>query len=147
MMRMWIPLSPESDSSASGDRLTPCERANLTGFSCQPFTVLIIASMSRAEITDVEQGEKKRASFTTHAKNPSPSISHDYLWMSLAFTKQIKKFLQFLIFFFLPNYWNVHERKSTLLHGFPTRNPFLPSHCLKPSSPTSIWSGFWNSHQ
>lgn len=100
MMRMWIPLSPESDSSASGDRLTPCERANLTGFSCQPFTVLIIASMSRAEITDVEQGEKKRASFTTHAKNPSPSISHDYLWMSLAFTKQIKKFLQFLIFFF-----------------------------------------------
>lgn len=43
---------------------------------------------------------------------------------------------------------NMQERKNTLLQGFPTWNPILPSHCLKPSSPTSIWSGLWNnSHQ
>lgn len=43
---------------------------------------------------------------------------------------------------------NMQERENTLLQGFPTWNPILPSHCLKPSSPTSIWSGLWNnSHQ
>lgn len=31
--------------------MTPWERANLTGFSIQPFIVLVMASMSRAVIT------------------------------------------------------------------------------------------------
>lgn len=60
MIRICMPFCSESDSSASGDRLIPCERANLTGFSCQPFTVLTIASMSRAVITIEEQEEKKK---------------------------------------------------------------------------------------
>lgn len=67
-MRIWIPFSSESDSSASGDRLTPWERANLIGFSCQPFTVFTMASMSRAVITESEEGKKrKRVGFTTCA--------------------------------------------------------------------------------
>lgn len=40
-----------SGSSAKGDTVTPWERANFTGFSNQPFTVLTIASISRAVMT------------------------------------------------------------------------------------------------
>ncbi|TNN58075.1 hypothetical protein EYF80_031747 [Liparis tanakae] len=57
-MRIWIPSS-ESDTPTPGDRLTPWERANLTGFSCQPFTVLTMASMSMASITDTEEREQR----------------------------------------------------------------------------------------
>lgn len=37
--------------SVAGESGTPWERANLTGFSIQPLTVLVMASMSKAEIT------------------------------------------------------------------------------------------------
>lgn len=42
--------------SGVGDSGTPWERANFTGFSIQPRTVLVMASMSRAEITTEMKG-------------------------------------------------------------------------------------------
>ena len=51
-----MPFSSKLASSASGDWLMPWERANLTGFSCHPLTVLTIDSMSSASITDTGQG-------------------------------------------------------------------------------------------
>lgn len=96
--------------------------------------------------------EQRRAGFTTQATNaphqcPLTHITSRLVNVCSIHTIDDRKITKFRIDW-LPNWRNVQERKSTLLHGFPTWNPFLPSHCLKPSSPTSIWSGFWNnSHQ
>lgn len=56
MIRMWV-CSSGLATSDTGDRATPWERANFTGFSIQPFTVLVMASISKAVITVEQKGQ------------------------------------------------------------------------------------------
>ena len=85
-MRMWSPVSG-SDSSTSGDKLTPWERANLAGFSCQPLTVLNMASMSREVITITEQGERIELFSTKEQIQPTNVHQHTLImvreWSSI----------------------------------------------------------------
>lgn len=57
---MWVRSSALATSEA-GDRGTPWERANFTGFSIQPLTVLVMASISIAVMTTdnglIEEGD------------------------------------------------------------------------------------------
>lgn len=54
MTNIWVSL--EAGSLEPGVTFTPCERANLTGFSIQARTVLTIASISRESNTGQRKG-------------------------------------------------------------------------------------------
>lgn len=64
-MRTWISRRG-SEPSGVAETLTPCERANLTGFSIHPLTVFSMASISKAVITT--QGRQKRKDVTRRSR-------------------------------------------------------------------------------